>query len=607
MAQNIYEKEMEGVYMSNIGRQQYISFGTSAGICNRLKRFITALRFEIDQNRTIDFYWSQGDLTNKSFYELFEFGYYKVNEIYCTKKISDESKEEVGKNNSWRLLVEDGELPQGFTKAFKKDDEKKEYIDFEYERIPQKIKEEYLKYFNMLKPTKAVRERIESIKLPDNAISVHIRAGRFWNEYGRGNRDSVNDFIEVMKKYPKDIIFFLAAADENVSIRVNEEFPGRIIELENKSYTDSIDAVAELYLLGKTNTLIATYGSTFSEVAWWLGGCKQKVAVVGEINWKIKCPICGTENVSRIMDYPKTDIIKRYHHLYREVPDNLEIVDYSIYRCLDCQLVFANPMQGGSQNFYSWVTSHENYYPTIERPRWEWAVIRSYLQDNNINSLLEVGCGTGEFLDYAKMKSNARMVGLDTTITSCNICKSKGHEVFAEPLERYIVNHKEKFDIVVAFHLLEHVDNPLDLVNDMMQLVDRDGKCMLSFPYSAVDVETCFTTANNMPPHHITRWTYSAIEALAKAVDADFELVAPMAGSVKDEIYSDLRNEFFPIYENEPSRNQIRWKVIRQYKRAKQIISSEKNKENILLAENIGETPITRRPPWFVLLVLTKR
>lgn len=593
--------------MSNIGRQQYISFGTSAGICNRLKRFITALRFEIDQNNTIDFYWSQGDLTNHSFNELFEFKTYKLNEIYCTTKICDESKEEVGKNNVWRLLVEDGELPLGFTKAFKKDDEKKEYIDFEYERIPQKIQEEYLIYFDMLKPSKAVKDRMMGIKFPDNTVSVHIRAGRFWNEYGRGSRDSVNDFLEVMKKYPTDTKFFLAAADENVSARINEEFPGRVIELINKSYTDSIDAVAELYLLGQTNTLIATYGSTFSEVAWWLGGCKQKVVVAGEVNWKIKCPICRTENVNIVMDYHRTDIIKRYHHLYKEVPDNIEIVDYTIYRCADCQLVFSNPMQGGSQSFYSWITAHENYYPTKEKPRWEWGIIRSYLQDNNVNSLLEVGCGTGEFLDYVKAKSNARMVGLDTTIASCDVCKSKGHEVFAEPLERYVVNHKEKFDIIVAFHLLEHVEKPLDLVSDMMLLLDKGGKCMLSFPYSAVDVETCFTTANNMPPHHLTRWTYSAIETLVKAVDAEFELVAPLAGSVKDEIYSDLRNEFFPIYENEPSRNQIRWKAIMQYRRTKQIINSEKNKKDILLAKKIGEAPIRRRPPWFVLLVLTKK
>lgn len=588
--------------------KQYISFGTSAGICNRIKRFFSALRFEIDKNEPLDFYWSRGDLTNRGFYELFEFKPYAVNEIFCTTKIHDAEKREVGTTNVWRLLVEDNELPKGFTKAFKKDKEDKEYIDFEYERIPVSVREEYLKYFKELKPSKCVRERMENgIEMPNHCVGVHIRIGRFWNEFGRGNRDGVEYYIEEMKKFSDDTLFFLASADETISARINQEFPGRIIELKNKSYTDSIDAVAELYLLGCTDTLIATYGSTFSEVAWWLGECKQKVVVVGEHDWKLKCPVCCNEDIERIKEYPRTNILQMYNHLYWDVPEDLEAADYRICRCKNCKLVFSDPMLGGSQNFYTWVTAHPNYYPTKETPRWEWGKIRDYIIKHNISSVLEVGSGTGEFLDYVKLQSETRMVGLDTTIESFEKCKAKGHEVYAMPLERYILTSKEKYDLVVAFHLLEHVDNPLELVKDMMKLVNSNGRCMLSFPYSAVDVETCFTTANNMPPHHMTRWSLSAIEALAKEVNANYELVAPYSQSVKSEIYSDLRNEYFPIYKENVTRLQVIWEAIKHYGRTREIINSEKGKEDILLAEEIGGKAIVRRPPWFVLMILTKK
>ena len=45
-------------------------------------------------------------------------------------------------------------------------------------------------------------------------------------------------------------------------------------------------AVADLYLLSQCDEAIYSCGSTFAELAWWLGGCKAKVSVVGSYkNW----------------------------------------------------------------------------------------------------------------------------------------------------------------------------------------------------------------------------------------------------------------------------------------------------------------------------------
>ncbi len=587
--------------------KQYISFGTSAGICNRIKRLASALRFEVDKTRPLDFYWSISDLCNHSFKELFIYEPYDVNEITCKVKVELDDAHDVGHNNGWRLVIKDGEVPSGFTKAFKKDADDKEYIDFEYNRIPRNVLDAYLPFFSNLKPSAEVYKRIKSVNIPDNAVSVHVRQGRFWTEYNRGDNDSVKHYIDVMKEYSEDIVFFLAAANEVVAERIKKEFPNRIIELPNKDFDDAIDAVAELYLLGSTGELIATYGSTFSEVAWWLGGCKQKVTVIGAgDDWEIKCPICKSE-ADLVKEYPRKECLRMYRHLYKEVPDDLEIVDYQMYRCKKCKLVFANPLKGGSQSFYSWVTSHENYYPTKEKPRWEWEEIRKYALYNSVNSLIEVGCGTGEFLDYMQEKVNIDMVGLDTTINSYKQCIAKGHKAYNEPLEKYILRSDEKYDIAVAFHLLEHVENPLELVQDMMQLVKKGGKCMLSFPYSAEDIETCFTTSNNMPPHHVTRWSLNSIRELAEAVKANYEIVAPYANSLKADVVSDLRNEFFPLYRPEPSKKELRRAVVNNLGRSLQILKSEKNKGKIPMMDHIGGEEITRRPPWFVLVVFTHK
>ena len=588
--------------------KQYISFGPSAGICNRIKRLFSAMRFNVNWDEPLDFYWSQGELTNHSFYELFQFDLYEFNEIPCSVKIFREDEFDVAAQISWRLDIKDGEVPVGFTQAFPKDNMSKEYIDFEYNRIPEFVRKEYMRYFDALRPSAVVQKRIDSVRIPENCVSVHIRQGRYWNEYNRGTRDSVDAYIEEMGRYPKDTYFFLAAADENGAIKVKKAFPDRIIELPDKDFADSIDAVAELYLLGKTNTLIATYGSTFSEVAWWLGEGKQQVVVIGtEKEWKVKCPICkGTSKI--IKNYTRNECLKMYRHLYQSVPADLEVVDYEIRQCDACKLVFANPMKAGSQSFYTWVTGHDNYYPTVNSPRWEWGEIKSYVRDNNVSTLLEVGCGTGEFLEYLRLDTKVEAVGLDTTTSSYDVCISKGLKAYNESLEKYILGHTEKYDLVVAFHLLEHVEDPLNLVTDMMKLLNNGGKCMLSFPYSDTRLDKCFTTANNMPPHHVTRWELPAIKALAEAVNANLEIVAPEASTVEEDTWSDLRNEYFPIYNNAHiSKNKIRWEALKHFSRTKEIKEAQKTRTNIEIAAHIGAKPIERRPPWFVLIVLSKK
>ena len=36
----------------------------------------------------------------------------------------------------------------------------------------------------------------------------------------------------------------------------------------------------ELYLLSKNNYIIGSHFSTFTETAWWLGGCTQNIVIL---------------------------------------------------------------------------------------------------------------------------------------------------------------------------------------------------------------------------------------------------------------------------------------------------------------------------------------
>ena len=254
------------------------------GIGNRLKALFSFLRLCHVPGKKVFIYWKkEGTSVNNDFHELFDFN------VCSLKEISEYTYVFQPLLTGWRLLLKKGELSEFFEQTYPRESDNPSLptIDFEYNRIPQNIRDLYLPYFEQLKPSLSVISRMKQIQMPKKYVAVHIRLSKEWAFWNRGGYEQIPLFIKEMKKYPKDTVFFLASFDFYVSETIKKAFPGRIIELPDKNLESSIDAVAELYLLSKGTELIATYGSTFSEVAWWLSGCSQKVNVVGSRkNWK---------------------------------------------------------------------------------------------------------------------------------------------------------------------------------------------------------------------------------------------------------------------------------------------------------------------------------
>lgn len=240
-----------------------------SGISNRLKHIASYLHF-CGLDYTLDLHWPlYGSVANK-FFELFKFDMHKrINEINYDI-FNDNSYDE---GATWRLLLKEEEQKQA----------NMNYIDFEYHNIPQFIKEAYIPFFENLKPSNEVQRIIDSVEIPQNTISVHIRHNATWKEWNRWAEDDINLFIEKMKSYDNNTNFILACADQDIYNQIKDIFKERIISIPNKQidYSNNYQDVAELFLLSKGNDLIATYGSTFSEVGWWLSGCKQNVCVIG--------------------------------------------------------------------------------------------------------------------------------------------------------------------------------------------------------------------------------------------------------------------------------------------------------------------------------------
>jgi SAM-dependent methyltransferase len=94
--------------------------------------------------------------------------------------------------------------------------------------------------------------------------------------------------------------------------------------------------------------------------------------------------------------------------------------------------------------------------------------------------LMDVGCGAGSFLDVVKGMCRAT-IGIEPTPSLRQAARAKGHEVFPYghdvPPER-----SGTVDIAVAFSLVEHVDDPRSLLQDIHRLLRPGGRLLVSTP-----------------------------------------------------------------------------------------------------------------------------
>lgn len=151
-------------------------------------------------------------------------------------------------------------------------------VDFLFAETPQPYLGRYLRFFARLKPSPTVAARIATVQLRPQDVAVQIRISLDKND--AANVPRAQTYLRHMQAFPADTRFFISAMDGAVSAIFREAFGDRIVELPDKQYRSMIDATADMYLLSQPGTLIASRGSTFGEVAWWLGGGRQRVVQI---------------------------------------------------------------------------------------------------------------------------------------------------------------------------------------------------------------------------------------------------------------------------------------------------------------------------------------
>lgn len=286
------------------------------GLGNRIKSWVSARRIEPDAR----VYWPRTPNMPAAFGDLFD------NDCAV-----DSLPAGATEHCSWRLAIlpEDvAELPEGFATAGGgahpvvrrigrvlwrlrgEPDDRYRYmiapkrfspksmradgriIDFEYGRIPQHFRDVYVPRFAEVLPRAAILDRVEAYArdhVDTSTIGVQVRT---WRDdprrHRKHHRPAIGRLRALLDAAGGGSRFLVVSDDDDIVPWLRTVVGDRRVlayprATKRRESWQSREGMAEdlidMLLLARCEALFASYLSTFSETAWWLGGARAKVAV----------------------------------------------------------------------------------------------------------------------------------------------------------------------------------------------------------------------------------------------------------------------------------------------------------------------------------------
>ena len=181
-------------------------------------------------------------------------------------------------------------------------------------------------------------------------------------------------------------------------------------------------------------------------------------------------------------------------------------------------------MTAGGEDLYEQLHKHSWYYME-EKP--EYTLAKPYLPKQG--EILEIGSGNAAF---AKICGIERYTGLEFNDAAIALAKSKNILLKKEPIETHSINNKLKYQCVVSFQVLEHIQNPAAFIQKCIEVLAPGGMLIIAVPnHDGI----CGKAQNNlldMPPHHISHWSEKTMAHIGqqfnlKTVSIETENIAP--------------------------------------------------------------------------------
>jgi SAM-dependent methyltransferase len=232
------------------------------------------------------------------------------------------------------------------------------------------------------------------------------------------------------------------------------------------------------------------------------------------------CPLCGNAKNGVAEQLTGVQLRQLWQRLGHEfTPDAwgqiLEHFSVNLYHCRGCGFAFFDPSLTGNEAFYRQL-EHAQYY-TPDRP--EFLRTLQFAGKKGLRRILDVGCGSGSFLDLAKQAGH-KASGIELNGQAAAKARTKGHVVFEKLLHE--LNPSQTggaFDLITLFQVLEHLSDPVGVMKQASAFLTPGGFISIAVPSDEGVYRLTPLDPHQWPPHHVSRWRRKDFAQLARATE----------------------------------------------------------------------------------------
>lgn len=212
---------------------------------------------------------------------------------------------------------------------------------------------------------------------------------------------------------------------------------------------------------------------------------------------------------------------------------------YTYVQCAECGLVYMNPQVVPEDIKKLYPADYTPHSAIEKKPDSKIGVKKRFLKTplttyllkkltnvkiidsiyavlNEKTRILDVGCGTGAFLNSVKADKGCQVHGVDISETAVTQAKSSfGLDIFKGDITELPLPDAY-FDIITAWWYLEHIYNPNTTIEKISSLLKTDGYCIIGIPnFKSVNAKAFKGRWYHLDcPRHLCIWTPETITRL---------------------------------------------------------------------------------------------